>query len=263
MHGRIEDIANPGSRLPAELTKPAKDNDQPLDSKDEWAKPDAKPLAPAAGNNGGFPPYALGRWGGRLQVMSRVIDRPDRGDSRINPGEEGFTVFRFVEDSHGVSVQPTSIFFARRKATPEEHKFARSLDPDNPNEAKAAYYNDYPIITLGGKHWTDGAGSAWDDKVVHHSFKMLSSNCGEEDIVFERSQNGDLYGYRESVVRFAWHGEHDAFAKVAVADYTVDRKPRKRTILAGFITQKWLDTASFIIGITQSSWADIEQKYGL
>jgi len=263
MHGRIEELTKPGSHLPADLTTRGQDNDasnQLLDSKDEWAKPDTKALTAKPQNNTGFPSFVIGRWGGKLKVMSRVIDIPDRSDTTILPGEVGFAVFRFVNEANRVDVRPTTVFFTNRKATPQQYKYMRSSDDSNTTPSD---YDYFPVIDVGAKHWKDGVGSAWDDKVVHNSFEMLTPNCGEEDVVFERSLNGDLYGYRESVVRFTWRDNGKGFAKIAVADYTLDRKPRKYTVMAGFISQNWLETASFITGLTHTSWADVEEKFGL
>ena len=83
-----------------------------------------------------FPDFVVGTWGGHLKVLSRRIDKADLAELRIDVGELGTVIFRFIRVGDNVQVIPTAIFFKRRPTDLQHHMLRRSGDIERADDLK-------------------------------------------------------------------------------------------------------------------------------
>ena len=272
LQGRLEQIGQPNPELPVELTSAASKNQPLADIKFIRMTPKLDLTQTQTVLKGGLtnlsamtslPDFLVGTWGGHLKVLTRNIVNPDIADARLVVDELGTVVVRFVKEDQDVNALPATIFFQRRIVDRLHHMMRREPDANVKEDLKSTTFNDYPMIDLGTKHWHNAVGTQWQDRVLHNSLQRIGDNGAEQDVVFERTKDGALYGYRETVVRYTWVSKTDIFMQVAVVDFAPDRSLRKRTTLEGHISPAWHPFATEISGIATQPWADIVKLYDL
>lgn len=212
-----------------------------------------------------------GSWGGELLITSRQVYVEDGFGAKFASGDKGLAVVRVEPVSAtGVNVEPPTIFFDKPQEVALTVKQSGAAEPRSPLSSlfgwlglqKAAIR--YVFIGGGFMDLHDALGNQWRREVTHNSVKMIGKDSLEADMVIvDIDKDGHDGFYEERVVRLFKNSESAVYAKIAIAKYNKDRTLVKQTLLEGWLTNNWTDTADKITKITDKTWKELVQLYQL